>query len=193
MASLINETLAKPGRRQKIIDSLVLAFSNDPIVRWMYPSAQQYLSHFPDFLTAFGKNAFDAQTVYHADNYAGAAFWFPPHVEPDTDLMMETIQRTISPKLQAEMFILLEQMSDIHPTQPHWYLGVLGVDPVRQNQGHGSKLLQGVLDLCDRFELPAYLESSNPQNIAFYEKHGFKVISEIQTDTSPTISAMIRY
>ena len=193
MALLTKETSVESKEIKNIIGSLVLAFNNDPIVRWMYPLAQQYLNYFPDFLTAFGKNAFDSQTVYYSDNYAGAAFWFPPHVEPNGDLIIETIQKTISVKLQTEVFSLLEQMSELHPSEPHWYLGVLGVDPTRQKQGYGSKLIQDVLDLCDRAELPAYLESSNPINLAFYEKHGFKVIGEIKTNTSPTMSAMIRY
>jgi len=178
---------------KNIIDSLLLAFSADPIVRWIYPSAQQYLSYFPDFLLAFGKKAFDSHTVRYLDDYAGAAFWFPPHVEPDSDLLIETIQRTLSAEHQIEIFGLLEKMSHFHPSEPHWYLGVLGVDPAQQNQGYGSGLIQDVLDLCDRSKLPAYLESSNPINLAFYEKHGFEVIGQIQAYSSPAMFSMIRY
>ena len=192
MALLISDNSVKPESKN-IINSLVLAFSADPIARWMYPSAQQYLSHFPNFLTAFGKNAFDSQTVYYSHNYVGAAFWFPPNVEPDGNLVIATIQQTISIKLQTEVFSLLEQMSNFHPSQSHWYLGVLGVDPVQQKQGYGSGLVRDVLNICDHAELPAYLESSNPTNIAFYEKHGFKIMGEIQSSSSPTMFPMIRY
>lgn len=159
----------------------------------MYPSPQQYLSSFPNFITAFGKKALERDTVYYSQDFSGAAFWFPPGVEPNTNLVMDTLRQTIPTEHQTEVFSLLEQMSNLHPSEPHWYLGILGVDPARQKQGYGSKLIRGILDLCDCFELPAYLESSNPMNIAFYKKHGFEVVGEIQTNTSPTISAMIRY
>jgi hypothetical protein len=33
-----------------IIAGLVLAFSNDPAARWMYPDPYQYLTHFPHFV-----------------------------------------------------------------------------------------------------------------------------------------------
>ena len=183
----------KPEEVKNIVDSLVLAFSADPIVRWIYPSARQYLSNFPNFVAAFGKSAFDSHTVYYPDNYAGAALWFPPHVEPDGDLLMETIRQTLSTERQTEVFGLLEQISNFHPSQPHWYLGMLGVDPAQQNRGYASASIQGILDLCDRSELPAYLESSNSTNIAFYKKHGFKVIGEIQAHSSPTMFSMIRH
>ena len=37
----------------------------------------------------------------------------------------------------------------------------------------GARLLAPVLARCDRDGLPAYLESSNPRNLPFYERHGF--------------------
>ncbi|MDJ0571843.1 MAG: hypothetical protein QNJ53_22750 [Pleurocapsa sp. MO_192.B19] len=39
---------------EQIVNSIVLAFSADPVVRWMYPSPQQYLESFPNFVRAFG-------------------------------------------------------------------------------------------------------------------------------------------
>ena len=47
-----------------------------------------------------------------------------------------------------------------HPTQPHWYLGILGTDTVHQGKGVGSALMQPILERCDAEGLPAYLESS---------------------------------
>lgn len=33
---------------------------------------------------------------------------------------------------------------------------------------------------CNEEGLPAYLESSNPRNIAFYARHGFEVREEVE-------------
>jgi GNAT superfamily N-acetyltransferase len=60
-----------------------------------------------------------------------------------------------------------------HPREPHWYLEALGAVPEARGTGVGGRLLQPVLDVCDDARLPAYLESSNPRNWSFYERHGF--------------------
>ena len=38
----------------RAIDVVVLAFSADPAARWTWPDPQQYLTHFPRFVKAFG-------------------------------------------------------------------------------------------------------------------------------------------
>lgn len=178
---------------EQIINSIVLAFSADPLVRWMYPSAQQYLKSFPDFVSTFGTPAFDSQTVYYTENYSGAALWFPPQIEPDTDSLIEVILQTVSQSQQDEVSSLLEKTSHFHPHDPHWYLGILGVEPIQQKKGYGSALIKQVLAFCDRDRQIAYLESSNPANNKFYEQHGFEIIDQIQVRQSPTIFPMLRY
>ena len=59
--------------------------------------------------------------------------------------------------------------------RPHWYLAIVGVDPDRQGQGLGTKILRPVLEQADREQREAYLECSNPVNIPFYEKLGFEI------------------
>jgi len=43
------KTVSKDDANQ-IVDTLVLAFSADPAVRWMYPNPHHYLTHFPNFV-----------------------------------------------------------------------------------------------------------------------------------------------
>jgi len=59
---------------------------------------------------------------------------------------------------------------------PHWYLLAIGVDPLLQCKGIGSALLQTVLVEADQTGHPCYLESTSERNIAFYERHGFRVL-----------------
>jgi ribosomal protein S18 acetylase RimI-like enzyme len=102
------------------------------------------------------------------------------------------IQETTSESQQADLFAVLEQMGHHHPNQPHWYLSMIVVEPSQQGKGYGSALMQPVLMQCNRDGIPAYLESSNPTNIPFYERHGFEVIGTIQTGTLPPIFPMMR-
>ena len=79
-----------------------------------------------------------------------------------------------------------------HPKEPHWYLFSIGTDPARQGEGLGSRLMDQVLPGCDADGRLAYLESSSPQNVPFYQRHGFEVTRVIQIGTSPTFTLMTR-
>jgi len=52
--------------------------------------------------------------------------------------------------------------------------------------------LKDALLRCDGEGLIAYLESSNPANISLYERHGFRVMAEIQCRDAPPLYPMLR-
>ena len=177
---------------EAVIAVVVLAFSADPAARWAYSDPQQYLRHFPSFVRAFGGNAFAHESAYYVDGYAGAALWLPPEVHPDEDTLIPLLQRTVAESVQQDLFAVFEQMGRYHPSEPHWYLPLIGVDLPHQGQGYGSALLQHALIPCDRDHTCAYLESTNPKNIPLYERHGFEVLGTIQVGTSPPLFPMLR-
>jgi GNAT superfamily N-acetyltransferase len=74
---------------------------------------------------------------------------------------------------------LAERMKGVHPEEPHWYLAVIGSDPEVRGAGFGRALMEAGLQRCDAEGAPAYLESSNPENIPYYHRFGFDVIGEI--------------
>lgn len=191
----MSESMAKSTTESdeaSAIHTVVLAFSADPIVRWTWPDPQQFLKHFPLFVTAFGGKAFKHGSAYCIDGYAGAALWLPPGIQPDEEVMVDILQRTVPESRQQSVFALLEQMDHYHPNEPHWYLPLMGVDPIHQGKGLGSLLLQHALISCDRDGKPAYLESTNPKNIPLYERHGFELLGTIQAETSPPLFPMLR-
>lgn len=178
---------------ERVIAGMVLAFSTDPTVRWMYPDADRYLTNFPKFVKAFGGKAFEQNTAYYIDGYSSAALWLRPGVEPDEDALIALLQHSVPEQEQENVFAVFEQMGNYHPSEPHWYLPLIGVEPTQQRQGYGSALMKQGLISCDRDNKLAYLESSNPENIPFYERHGFELLGTIQVGTSPPIFPMLRY
>ena len=178
---------------EPIINAIVLAFSADPAVRWMYPNPQQFLSSFPKFVQVFGGKAFQYETAYYVEGYLGAALWLPPHVSPDSEALIALLQQTIFEQDQEEVFAVFEQMEHFHPAEPHWYLPLIGMDPPQQGKGHGAALMQKALEHCDRDRLIAYLECSNPTNVAFYERHGFQLKGKISISESLAIYPMMRH
>ncbi len=60
----------------------------------------------------------------------------------------------------------------------HWYLMLLGVEPWRQGEGIGGRLIAPVLAQADADGLPAYLETFVQRDVTFYTRHGFAVLEE---------------
>ena len=184
--------IAKESDETTVIDALKLAFVADPATRWVWPDTQKYLLNFSTFAKAFGGKAFAYDSAYYVGNYSGVALWLPPNVHPDVDQLITLLQSSGSDEAKNDGPEVFEKMSSYHPNEPHWYLPLLGVDPLYHGKGLGSVLMQHAIVICDQDNKPAYLESSNPKNIPFYERHGFELLGTIQVNTSPPIFPMLR-
>jgi ribosomal protein S18 acetylase RimI-like enzyme len=178
--------------RTRAISALVTAFSSDPVIRWFYPDASGYLTHFPAAVQLFGGPAFDTGNACCTENHTGTALWVPPNATIDEAALVSLLEQSIDATRHNDIFTILEEMGRHHPSEAHWYLPFIGVDPSRHCQGYGSAMLQDGLARCDQDALPAYLEASSPRNRALYERHGFEVIGEIQVGDCPPMWPMWR-
>jgi GNAT superfamily N-acetyltransferase len=176
----------------RIVDLLVLAFDSDPVERWLYPDPHAYLVNFPIFLRALIAKSFECHQVYYLDNFAGAVLWLPPDVYMDEEPIIAALDRTVDIRKHADTLAVNDLMTKYHPKEPHWYLAIIGVDPAHQGKGVGTLLLEYTLDVCDREQKLAYLESTNPKNISLYERHGFECIGTIRSGEVPPMIPMIR-
>jgi len=177
---------------QLAVEVVVRAFAADPAARWIYPEPERYFASFPLFVRAFAGRAFEHGTAYTADAFRGAALWLPPGIGPDEAALDALLEKTAAPHRHDAAFALFEQMGEHHPHEPHWYLPLIGVDPLYQGKGYGAALMEHALAACDRDGLPAYLESSNPRNVTLYERCGFQRLGTIQAGDSPPIIPMLR-
>ena len=171
---------------------IVLAFVSDPAARWSWPRPDDYLRNMPLLARAFGEKSCGLGTAFGIDQLAGAALWLPPGASSDEEALVALMECTTHASIQQDAAKVFKQMASFHPSEPHWYLPLIGVDPACQGRGLGDKLMTASLARCDADRLPAYLESSNPRNIPFYQRHGFEVMGKIQVGSSPTIVPMRR-
>jgi len=183
---------ATEQERARSFSTLVSAFRDDPVERWLYPSDDAYDEHFPAFVEAFGGGAFAYGTAWQVDDFAGVALWFPPETSPDGDQVVQVLMTITHPSTHPDTIAGLEQMDAAHPRFPHWYLPWLGVDAAIQGRGVGGTLMTESLRAVDETSLPAYLETPNPRTIPFYERHGFRVTGATRTEECPPITFMVR-
>ena len=69
-------------------------------------------------------------------------------------------------------------MSKEHPQREHFYGEYLGVVPDCQGQGMGSLITRSMIEMADRQQAGAYLETANPRNVLLYERLGFRTVRE---------------
>jgi ribosomal protein S18 acetylase RimI-like enzyme len=181
-----------PSNADQTVGTVVLAFSADPIARWFYPDPHGYLTNLPSFVRAFAGKAFENNSAYQINGYSGAALWLPPDVHSDEDALVALLQRSIPEEKQQDIFAFMERMDTSHPSEPHWYLPMIGVDPAKQGNGYGSTLLKHALERCDSEGKLAYLESSSPKSVPLYQRHGFELVGTIQVGSSPPLFPMLR-
>jgi ribosomal protein S18 acetylase RimI-like enzyme len=182
---------ARAGDRQAIVDTLLLSFSTDPCVRYIFPKPREFMAGWPVFVMGMGGRGMDHGTAFASEDGAAVSLWLPAGVEPDLETMLGALVDVPEAK-GAVLAQVGEQIRGYHPEEPHWYLAAVGVDPSRQGEGLGSAMIKEGLRLCDAQGLPAYLESSNPRNIPLYERHGFEVIGVVQPEDYPPLYPMLR-
>jgi GNAT superfamily N-acetyltransferase len=198
MQQVINNDLditiktASAAHEAGAIGILTLAFSVDPMARWSLPDPAKYLAVFSSIAKAFGGSAFGKGTAYIANGFRGTALWLPPGAKSDEESLTRLFDENTDDKIKKDMKGIFEQMEKFHPSEPHWFLPMIGVDPAHQGAGIGAALMTEGLKAVDRDSSIAYLESSNPKNVSLYERHGFEVIGEIQSGSSPVVRPMLR-
>lgn len=185
-------TIGKPEDKARLLQTIVLGFSADPMARWASPDPAVYLDRRDEFFDAMGGAAFDHGTAFVADDGAAVATWLPPGVAADGDRMSAIMAEQTPESRMGEMNALFAKMEEFHLNEPHWYLPLIAADPARQGCGLGTALMEAAIARIDADGSPAYLESSNPRNIPLYERFGFERIGEIKTETSPVLTPMLR-
>ena len=69
-------------------------------------------------------------------------------------------------------------LAALESPRPCWYLNAIGVEPSAQRKGAGSALISHMLTRIDADALPAFLDTSAPDNLGYYERFGFLVSAE---------------
>jgi GNAT superfamily N-acetyltransferase len=175
--------------------ALEQAFAEDLLVSWLCPDPGPSRTTWFDVALRSGLRRGHTYCLKEAPE-AGAAIWSPPDVG--------NLNRSEGAELAAALTAQYGEAGAVrlaatgaavgahHPTVPHFYLFVVGVSPSHRGRGAGAALLAPVLATCDAQGWPAYLESSHPRNVSFYERLGFRPTADIAIDGGPTLLGMWR-
>lgn len=161
------------------------AFNDDPGMHWVLPNASTRVRRLERFFTVLLARLIDApaRLVLTTREAEAGAIWAPPGA---WKLPIQRIMPAAPGMIGAigahgmlRMGLHERHLGTHHPREGHWYLATLATDPAFQGQGMGSALVELVLERCDEEGFPAYLETQNESNVAFYRARGFSVVGKL--------------
>jgi len=179
---------------EEIADILTEAFSNDPVMIWMFGNARPLRVMFLEC----AKGVYLRRGFGHIAEDGAAALWLPALAKLEMPLMGElhmfwsalrnggfgALRRT-----QATEEVALAS----HPEEEHFYLFAVGVRDKLKGKGLGGGIIREGLKRVDEAGAPAYLENSNPKNTPLYERLGFRAIAPLGLPAgAPPLLGMLR-
>jgi ribosomal protein S18 acetylase RimI-like enzyme len=169
----------------EIVQTLTDAFAVDPHFDWfMKPGDGRAAARRGLFRMLIGQEGLTNGRVDRPAGGGAAAVWMASEQLTPMPLLAElraapAVLRMTGLARLGRLMAIRADMDRHHPMdRPHAYLWFLGVAPAAQGRGVGSALLRAANARNDAAGLPAYLETGTTRNVALYERHGFKVLSE---------------
>lgn len=174
--------------------TLTAAFQADPLWgRWAFPSSRDLA----DWWRFYLGYALRYPCVWVLGDYAAVAVWIPPGgselPKEGEERLGPLLENLVGPRA-PDIMALVERFDASHPeAPPHYYLALLGTHPDHRGRGLGIGLLSHNLASMDAEGVPTYLESTNPDNNARYERLDFRRVGEFTTpDGNRTVTTMWR-
>jgi ribosomal protein S18 acetylase RimI-like enzyme len=159
---------------------LAAAFLDDAMLTWTFPSdgvEERIRRNFEvlDRLAAI------RGWLWTAGDNAAVALWVPPGSDGEYGELMAELGPEVAELTDdggARFDSFWGWVEHHRPSEPHWYLDHVAVDPARRGRGLGVLLVQHGLGLARGDGTGAFLVTSRASNVAFYERRGFTVATE---------------
>ena len=179
-------TAANSSDLDDAVACLALAFEADPITGFLLQTGSGYQARVAHFFSLLmrARIALDMPVLVARGEASidGAAMGYttsPPAWPSDLVEEWDRFENTI-PGLTDRMSVYDQIVAKCKPSAPHYYLGVIGVDPKMHGLGIGRQLLNAFCRLSaeDPISSGVYLETAQPSNVLFYEHAGFAVTGQ---------------
>lgn len=165
---------------------LARAFQYDPMMAYLLPDEARRAAAAPGFFQGALRYCLRYGEVYTTLEVEGVACWLPPG---ETKVSTSRILRTgglwtplaLGPAAFLRLMAMTSHLDAAHERNapdPHWYLYILGTEPLSRGRGVGRALLRPVLERAEADGKACYLETQNERNVPVYESLGFRLASE---------------
>ncbi|WP_329584825.1 GNAT family N-acetyltransferase [Streptomyces sp. NBC_01005] len=179
-----------------IVDTLTTAFFHDPLWGPAFPDTEHRAAQAALMWRLYATSALRYSWLLVTQNVEAAAVWIPPGGDELTPQeaagLTSLLERAADPAVARTVLDNADRFEAARPAEPHFYLTLLATHDRHRGHGFGMCLLADSLERIDALGAPAYLESSNPSNLARYASVGFSTRDRITTPTGHVVTTMWR-
>jgi ribosomal protein S18 acetylase RimI-like enzyme len=168
------------------IDVLSKAFTNDPMMQYLFESSTATYSRSLYEMFRFScevrlllnwplLGCWDTQhrlVGVAGLSLPGKAVW-PPTLQK----VYEGLKACIGINASTLMEKYGSQADTNRPNEPHYQLGMIGIDPHQQGHGYGGMLLQVLHKMSEAHPTSTgiWLDTENPRNLPWYQRFGYQI------------------
>ena len=176
-------SVASADDQPALIETLAQAFQTDPALSWILPDPAHRARALRGLFRTLVPADMRAGVALRSAGDEAAALWRAPGQEHGGTL---EFLRTVLPLVATfgtnlPRGLKVQGGIDAHrPNGRFWYLHYVGVRTAHQGKGHGGRIIRAQTAVADAAELPCWLETATPANVALYERLGF--VTQVEWD-----------
>lgn len=174
---------AKKSDKKLVRELLASSFYDNPSVNYIVAGEHNRPGRLAVLMDYSFETCMQFGEVWLSDDRNACALLLFPHLERSTRASIWQTLRLIFGAvgiLGIAKVLRRERLINVRrPKGTQAYLWFIGVNPMYQHQGVGTRLLNEIVIRCKALELPIFLETSVPRNLGWYERSGFRRYDEI--------------
>jgi ribosomal protein S18 acetylase RimI-like enzyme len=184
------------------VSVLAHSFHDDPGIVLFEPDPLRRAAILPPFFRAFTAASLSegGGLMVAGDPVQGVASWFGPDAYgPSPDAMGANgfggVLEQAGEEAAGRLLAIIGELEGQHArlvSGPHFRLQFFGVEPAQQGKGVGSALIEHGHIHADAAGLPCYLDTFTEENVRYYEKRGYGIVSEFSVGDGVPVYGMVR-
>ena len=179
--------------KDKVIDILFNAFESDPIMGYFFgdeyqKSARHLMKYICDVVEV--SDSFLLGAFLNEELKGVASITYPENKQNSHTETIDSLDEQFAIAVGEAVITRIETYSQVKkankPSQPHFYLDILGVMPESQGQGIGKAIIKELHKISQESSQSSgvALETGTEKNVGFYQHLGYSVT--VTTDIDNT-------
>lgn len=169
--------------KELIVGILTSSFFDNKSVNYIVKQDQRKAGRIRQLMTYSFEVCYLFGDVFLSDDKKGCALIIMPDRKKTTfksiGLDLRLVWNVIGLSGMMKAISRESRINRLHPPTPIYYLWFVGVDPLAQHRGIGTKLVKEIMNEGLSKGRSVYLETSTAKNVPWYEKFGLKVYEKL--------------